>query len=173
MEFEEKQGLKLWWLYILLAIDAVMVLSIVLFDKGGMSFETLKSTYFAPFWAVMLPFAIIFMLQKNKLTVQIGSQGISYKYFPFQRKFKLLNWINMEKVYINKYDALGDYGGFGVRNRLWFKFNDKAYIFNDKNKGLQIEFKNGKKLLFSSNKIEDLEIFLINLKKRYNIQAIQ
>jgi hypothetical protein len=173
MEFEEKQSLKLWWLYILLAIDAVMVLSIVLFDKGGMSFETLKASYFAPFWAVLLPFAIIDLLQKNMMTLQIGTEGISYKYFPFQRKLKLLNWINIDKVYINKYDALGDYGGFGVRSRLWFKFNDKAYILNDKNKGLQIEFKNGKKLLFSSNKIAELEMFLINLKTRYNIQAIQ
>lgn len=107
------------------------------------------------------------------MTLQIGTEGISYKYFPFQTKLKLLSWGNMEKVYINKYNALGDYGGFGVRSRLWFKFNDKAYILNDKDKGLQIEFKNGKKLLFSSNKIEELQMFLINLKTRYNIQAIQ
>ncbi|TCD18102.1 hypothetical protein EZ456_21915 [Pedobacter psychrodurus] len=173
MEFKEKQSLKLWWLYVLLAIDAVLVLSIVLFDKGGMNFETLKANYFAPFWAVFLPFAIIYLLQKNMMTLQIGAEGISYKYFPFQSKLKLLSWINIEKVYINKYNALGDYGGFGVRSRLWFRFNDKAYLLNDKDKGLQIEFKNGKKLLFSSNKIDELEMFLINLKTKYNIQAIQ
>ena len=79
----------------------------------------------------------------------------------------------MERVYLNKFDALGDYGGWGVRYRLWFKFNDKAYILNDKERGLQIEFKNGKRLLFSSNKLEELELFLINFKSRYNIQAIQ
>ncbi|MBO9674619.1 MAG: hypothetical protein J7577_14310 [Sphingobacteriaceae bacterium] len=173
MEFEERQSLKLWWLYVLLAIDAVMVFSIVLFDKGGMRFETLKASYFAPFWAVLLPFAIIYLLQKNKMTLQISAEGISYKYFPFQTKLKLLSWDNIEKVYINKYDALGDYGGFGVRSRLWFKFNDKAYLLNDKDKGLQIEFKDGKKLLFSSNRIDEMEMFLMNLKTRYNIQAIQ
>ncbi|SDG99723.1 hypothetical protein SAMN05421827_11483 [Pedobacter terrae] len=173
MEFEEKQCLKLWWLYILLAIDAIMVLSIVLFDKGGMSFQDLKAAYFAPFWAVLLPFAIIYLLQKNVMTLQINAEGIAYRYFPFQSKLKLLSWTTMEKVYINKYNALGDYGGFGVRNRLWFKFNDKAYLLNDRDKGLQIEFKNGKKLLFSSNKIDGLEMFLLNLKTRYNIQAIQ
>jgi len=173
MEFEEKQTLKLWWLYILLAVDAVMVVSIILFDKGGMSFQDLKNVYFMPFWALLLPMLIIFLIQRNILTTKINLEGISYRYFPFHIKPKLFHWKDIDKVYINKYDALGDYGGWGVRYKLWFKFNDKAYVLNDKNKGLQIEFKNGKKLLFSSNKLDELELFLINLKTRYNIQAIQ
>lgn len=173
MEFEEKQNLKLWWLYILLAIDAVIVLSIVLFDKGGMNFKDLKNLYFTPFLAILLPFLIIYVVKKNILTTNISTEGISYRYFPFQIKPRLFLWNNIEKVYINKYDALGDYGGWGIRYRLWFKFNDKAYILNDKSKGLQIDFKNGKKILFSSNKLDELELFLINLKTKYNIQAIQ
>jgi len=173
MEFEEKQTLKLWWLYILLAVDAIMVVSIILFDKGGMSFQDLKNVYFMPFWAVLLPTLIIFLIQRNTLTTKINQEGISYRYFPFNIKPKLFYWADIDKVYINTYDALGDYGGWGVRYKLWFKFNDKAYVLNDKNKGLQIEFKNGKKLLFSSNKLDELELFLINLKTRYNIQAIQ
>jgi len=173
MEFEEKQTLKLWWLYILLAVDAIMVVTIILFDKGGMSFQDLKNVYFMPFWAVLLPTLIIFLIQRNILTTKINLEGISYRYFPFNIKPKLFYWKDIDKVYINTYDALGDYGGWGVRYKLWFKFNDKAYVLNDKNKGLQIEFKNGKKLLFSSNKLDELELFLINLKTRYNIQAIQ
>jgi len=173
MEFEEKQNLKLWWLYILLIVDAAIVLSIVLFDKGGMSFKDLKATYFAPVWAVLLPFLVIYFVQKNVLTTKFTPEGISHSYFPFQIKPKLIPWRDIEKVYIDKYDALGDYGGWGVRYRLWFKFNDKAYILNDRDKGLKIEFKNGRKLLFSSNKLNALEMFLINLKTRYHIQAIQ
>ena len=173
MELEEKQNLKLWWLYILLIVDAVIVLSIVLFDKGGMSYKDLKDSYFSPLWAVLLPFLVIFFVQKNVLTTKFTPEGISYRYFPFQIKPKLFQWKDIEKVYIDNYDALGDYGGWGVRYRLWFKFNDKAYILNDRNKGLRIEFKNGKKLLFSSNKLDVMELFLINLKTRYQIQAIQ
>jgi hypothetical protein len=172
MEFEEKQNLKLWWLYILLGVDTIIVLSIVLFDKGGMSLQQLKDNYFLPFWAVLLPFAIVFFIQRNTLTLQINQEGVSYRYFPFHRKPNLFKWLNIEKAYIRKYDAFSEYGGFGTKTRLWFKFGDKAYILNDKNKGLQLEFRNGKKLLFSSNKIEELEMFLINLKTRYNIQAI-
>lgn len=173
MKFEEKQSLKLWWLYILLAVNAITVISIIIFDKGGMNFQDLKKIYFLPFLAIVLPFAIIFIIQRNKLTLSITPEGIIYRYFPFSNRNSVFQWINIEKVYINKYDALGDYGGWGVRYRLWFKFNDKAFLLNDQSKGLQIEFKNGKRLLFSSNKIEELELFLINFKTRYNIQAIQ
>lgn len=173
MEFEEKQHLKLWWLYLLVGIDAIIVLSIMLFDKGGMSFTDLKDVYFAPLWAVLLPFMIIYLIQQNVLTLRINQEGIFYRYFPFKAKLKHHQWDEIEKTYITKYDAFGDYGGYGVKSRLWFKFNDKAYLLNDKNRGLQLEFKNGKKLLFISNKIDEMELFLINLKTRYNIQAIQ
>jgi len=172
MEFEEKQRLNLWWLYILIVADAIMVTCIVLFDKGGMSFQDLKGIYFAPVWAVLFPFAIVFAIQKSTLTLSINQDGISYRYFPFKLKLKLISWDSIQSVYINKYDAFSDYGGYGFKHRLWFNFRDKAYILNNQSKGLQIEFKDGKKLLFSSNKIEEMELFLINLKTRYHIQAI-
>lgn len=173
MEFEEQQHLKLWWLYLLVGVDAIIVLSIVLFDKGGMSFTDLKAVYFAPLWAVILPFAIIYLIQQNVLTLRINQEGIYYRYFPFKARLKHLKWDEIAKAHITKYDAFGDYGGYGVKIRLWFKFDDKAYILNDKDRGLQLEFKNGKKLLFSSNRIDEMELFLINLKTRYHIQAIQ
>ncbi|MBC6112133.1 hypothetical protein ACFOG5_07210 [Pedobacter fastidiosus] len=156
-----------------MGIEGIIVLSILLFDKGGLSFQALKEMYFAPIFALLLPFLIIFALQKNVLTLSINESRIAYKYFPFNIKPKPFLWNEIEKVYINKYDALGNYGGWGMRYRLWFKFSDKAYLLNDKSVGLQIEFKNGKRLLFSSNKIDEMGLFLINLKTRYNIQAIQ
>ena len=173
MEFEEQQHLKLWWLYLLVGVDAIIVLCIVLFDKGGISFTDLKAVYFAPLWAVILPFAIIYLIQQNVLTLRINEEGIYYRYFPFKARLKHLKWDEIAKAHITKYDAFGDYGGYGVKIRLWFKFDDKAYILNDKDRGLQLEFKNGKKLLFSSNRIDEMELFLINLKTRYHIQAIQ
>ncbi|RZL42177.1 MAG: hypothetical protein EOO93_29110, partial [Pedobacter sp.] len=75
MEFEEKQQLNLWWLYILIGVDAIMVGSIVLFDKGGMNFQDLKQAYFAPIWAILLPFLIVYLIQKNVLTLKINQDG--------------------------------------------------------------------------------------------------
>lgn len=101
MEFEEKQNLKLWWLYIILIVDAVIVLSVVLFDKGGIIFKDLKATYFAPLWAVLLPFLIIFLVQKNVLTTKFTPEGNSYRYFPFQIKPRLITRSDIERVYID------------------------------------------------------------------------
>ncbi|TCC91795.1 hypothetical protein EZ428_08585 [Pedobacter frigiditerrae] len=172
MEFIEIQQLKLWWLYILLGIDTIIVGSIVLFDKGGMSWQDLKDIYFLPVFAIALPYIVVYFVTNNVLTLSIDQCGINYKYWPFSKN-KTVSWTRIEKMYIRKYDAFGEYGGWGLRNRLWFKFNDKAYVFNDNNLGLQLELNNNKRLLFSTSKTEELSLFLINLKTKYNIGAIE
>lgn len=172
MEFEEMQTLKLWWLYILLGIETIIVGSIIIFDKGGMNWQQMKAIYYAPFLAILLPYAIVYFINTNKLTLKIDQFGIHYQYWPFV-KHKTIEWTNIVSLYLRKYDAFSEYGGWGMRNKLWFKLNDKAYIFNDKNIGLQLELTNNKKLLFSTAKFEELLLLLINLKKQYNIGAIE
>lgn len=171
MEFEETQQLKLWWLYILLGIETIIVCSIIFLDKGGMSWQELKNIYFLPIFSILLPYVIVFVVTKNRLTLKIDQHGITYHYWPFVRK-KHISWTAIKKAYLRKYDALGEYGGWGLRTRLWFKFNDKAYIFNDKILGLQLEL-DPKKVLFSTEKPDELALFLINLKRQYNITAIE
>ena len=173
MEFEEKQGLKIWWLYLITGLTIFPTVAILIFYKNGPSMQDLKQMYFLPVFLLFLPFLIIFIIQKNQLTLTINSKGFSYRYLPFQRKLCIHSWENIDEAYIRKYDAFSEYGGYGVKMRLWFNFKDKAYLMNDKSRGFQIVFKNGKKLLFSSNKVDALELFLINLKTKYNIQAIR
>ncbi|RZK60512.1 MAG: hypothetical protein EOO91_01065 [Pedobacter sp.] len=173
MEFEERQHLNLWWLHILAGIEATIVVSIVLLDKGGMKMQELKDIYFLPFIAALLPFIIIFLVQKSTLVLKINNQGINYRYKPFARKTTFISWTQINKMYIRKYDALSEYGGWGKRYRLWFKFNDKAFVFNNESKGLQLELSSDKKLLFSTEKVDELALFLINLKTSNNIGAIE
>jgi len=173
MEFEEKHGLKIWWLYMVTAATVFPSIAVLIFYENGSALVEFKKMYYAPIFAILSPFLFIFLIQQNKLNLKINAEGVSFRYFPFHFRSNLFRWTNIEKAYIRKYDAFSEYGGYGIKTRLWFKFKDKAYLLNDKNRGLQLEFKNGKKLLFSSNKIEELEMFLINLKTRYNIQAIQ
>jgi hypothetical protein len=172
MEFQEKQQLKLWWLYILVGIETVIIGSIILFDKGGMSLNDLKEAYYLPILAIIFPYLIVYLITINSLTLLIDQNGITYQYWPFSKK-KVISWTNIESLYMRKYDALGEYGGWGVKHRLWFKLNDKAFIFNDNNLGLQVLLSNNKKILFSTKKVDELSLFLINLKKRYNIGAIE
>jgi hypothetical protein len=172
MEFEEKQQLKLWWLYILLVIESIVIGSILFFDKGGITWQELKDIYFAPILALLIPYLIIYVITKNSLTLTINQLGVTYQYWPFSKK-KTIPWTSISQIYLRKYDALGEYGGWGVKHRLWFKFADKAYIFNDLNVGLQLVLTNNKKILFSTSKASELNLFLINIKRTSNIGAIE
>ncbi|MGF1925789.1 MAG: hypothetical protein ACQUHE_16560 [Bacteroidia bacterium] len=172
MEFEEKQVLKLWWLYILLGLETIVMGSILFLSKHSITLQEAKETYFAPIWALLLPYAIVYVVTKNVFTLKIEHLGVTYRYWPFT-KSKTVSWNQIEHIYLRKYDALAEYGGWGMRYRLWFKFRDKAYIFNDGNVGLQIELNDGKKILFSTSKPDELNLFLINLKRNHNISAIE
>ncbi len=172
MEYSEQQHLKLWWIYILLGIETIITLSILFLDKGGMGFEELKEMYFLPIFAILLPYMIVYLVNRNKLTFQIDHCGIKYHFWPFSRQ-KSISWTQINQMYLRKYDAFGEYGGWGARYRLWFKFNDKAFIFNDKSLGLQLVLSNDKKILFSTQNPDELSLFLINLKKSNNIGAIE
>lgn len=172
MEFIEKQQLKLWWLYILLGIETIIVCSLMFLSKDKMTWQEITSSHYLPIFAILLPYLIVYVVTKNSFTIKIDVNGINYRYWPFARN-KFLAWQQIEKLYIRKFDALGEYGGWGYRYRLWFKFKDKAYIFNDANLGLQIELANNKKILFSTSKLEELTLFLINIKRTQHIGAIE
>ncbi len=172
MNFEEKQSLKLWWLYLLLGMEIVIVSAILFLGEQAISMEELKELYFLPVLAIFSPVIIIYLIGKIRFRLLIDPQGISYSYFPFTRR-KLILWEELRAVFLRKYDALGEYGGWGVRHRLWFKWKDKAYLFNDRSTGLQLWLSNGKKLLFSTNQLDELTLFLINLKQTYEIGVIE
>lgn len=172
MEFKEVQQLKLWWLYVLIGLETIVIGSVLFLSKHALTLEQLRETYFAPIFAMLFPFVLIFLLQKFSFKYYINEQGIRFQYWPFT-KLKHIYWNEMEKLYIRKYDALGEYGGWGIKSKLWFKKNDKAYIFNSEDRGLQLILKNGNKLLFSTNKPEELRLFLINLKRNLHLDAIE
>lgn len=172
MEFKEKQHLNLWWLYILIGLETIVVLSVLFLGKNRMSMQDLKDSYFLPLFGLALPYLIIYFVNKNTLTLSINQDGITYQYWPFAKQ-KSIGWHSISKAYLRKYDAFGEYGGWGVRYRLWFKLKDKAYILNDENRGLQLELHHNKKILFSTKKPDELSLFLINLKQRNNIGAIE
>lgn len=173
MEFEEKQRLNFWWLYILLGIETIIVCSVFLLDKNGLNLQSLKKMYFLPVLAVLLPYLLIYLINKSALVMKIDQCGIAYRFSPFARRAKTISWTQIDRLYLRKYDALSEYGGWGLRSKLWFKFNDKAYIFNDKSIGLQVEMGNAKRVLFSIAQPDELSLFLINFKRQYNIGAIE
>jgi len=104
-------------------------------------------------WTGLLPVAIFsFLFFVLQLRTQIDKQGIHYGFFPFRRNLKLIPWRDIQSCEVVQYNPLRDYGGWGYR------FGRKGKALNIRgNKGIQIEFVGGKKLLIGTQKPQEAQ----------------
>jgi hypothetical protein len=103
---------------------------------------------------------VIILFLFLKLITRVDEQGIQYQFTPFQLKSKLITWKDISKIYIRKYDAISEYGGWGIKFSF-FKKRGKSFTTKG-NIGLQLELKNGKKILIGTQKKEELQRTLDN-----------
>ena len=89
----------------------------------------------------------------------LGIRQIEHIY-PFHFSYKIISWKLISKCYIRKYDAISEFGGWGIK----FSFlQKKRKSFTTKgNIGLQIELKSGQKILLGTQKKEELQRTLDN-----------
>jgi hypothetical protein len=91
------------------------------------------------------------------LTVEVRTDGLYYRYFPFHLSFKKITYDSISKCEVRSYSALKEYGGWGIRYGRY----GKAYNVSG-NQGVQLEFMNGEKLLFGSKRAEELAQAIIS-----------
>lgn len=130
--YRERQKMDDIIVYIILAVMALANLIIYRFYQvSDLSF----------FYMSVLTL-IFFLLVSTilQLTVNISGEGISYRFFPFHRKEKIIKWDDIKYVELMNFRPLRDYGGYGIR----FNLGSKAYIIRGK-KGLKIYWKNDRK----------------------------
>ena len=76
-----------------------------------------------PTWEAALGLALViglnaiiyFLLLNGTAYTRIDTQGIHYKYFPFVRNWKLINWSQIKRVTVGNVNPLTDFGGWGYR----------------------------------------------------------
>jgi hypothetical protein len=98
------------------------------------------------------------LLLNVKMETTINNEGIWYRFYPFLVKKRFINWNDIDKAYLRDYKPIIEYGGWGIR----FGFSGRAYNIRG-NHGLQLVFRDGKKLLLGTQKPEELESLLKNL----------
>lgn len=164
MIFIEKQKFRQWWvMLVLLGLNAIIVIAIfsqLIFEKpfgqNPMSnFGLILTAFF-----VLLFSAFIFII---RLETRIGAEGIHVCFFPFHLKFKKFSWDEISQCYVREYAPIGEFGGWGLRFGLFGQGNAWNVAGN---KGLQIEFKNGKKLLIGTQKPELMAEALEKIKNQ-------
>lgn len=114
---------------------------------------------------IVLLVALLFVFLKLK--TRVDDIGIHYQFSPFQFSFKTIPWNNIAKCYIRNYDAINEYGGWGMKFSF---FKKRGKCFTTKGTiGLQLELKNGKKILFGTQLKDNLQETLNNYLTKNNI----
>jgi hypothetical protein len=110
----------------------------------------------------ILLFLIVGLLFLLQLKTTVDDEGIHYQFIPFHFKQKTILWQDIKSAEVRKYEPLKEYGGWGIKG-----FSKKNRAYNVKgNIGLQLVLKTGDKILFGTQKEEELKVFLKSNKKR-------
>jgi hypothetical protein len=160
MEFTEIQKMKGLWVAI---IPATLIPCFIIYKEYSNLFQDWKE--FLPFLGVLLIMSsVILLLLKMKLTTKINHDYIQIQYFPFNLKPKIIYWNELTSFETRTADCLKEYWGWGYKGT---KKNRSYTAYGDF--GLQLTFKNGNRLFIGSQKKEEMEKVINEMKTKINI----
>lgn len=152
--FLEEQRFAQLWLHVVLIVSfmiPLIMITIELLQANGKNNEA-QVSLFVLVGAFILIYGIILSM---KLTFRIDENGIYYRFIPFHFSDRFLPWNEISKAYVRKYNAIYEYGGWGLRMGFFRKRGSAINVSG--NMGLQLELKNGKKLLIGTQKEAEVE----------------
>lgn len=111
-----------------------------------------------------LPLLILALLASACLKLKINEEGIRYRFFPFHFRWHHIRWEEIESVYVRRYKAIPEYGGWGMRINLQ---GNRAYnVMGDRGMGMEVRHRTGEKILFSTRRPQQLRQFLDELSSK-------
>jgi hypothetical protein len=125
-------------------VFAALIINLVLQKGNATTFTYLLVT-------ILTILIVLNLILPSNLTTQIRSDGIYVRFPPFQPSFTKFFWDDISEVYIRNYDALSEYYGWGIK----ISPNGTGYIVAG-NIGIQIIFKNGNKVLVTTQKPDEV-----------------
>ena len=156
--FKEKQRFNhwsMWWLWIILfGLDLLLFYGLYVQLVLGVPFGDKPASDAGLLFATFLLVGISLLFALFRLETIIKDDGIYVRFYPFHLEMKYFTWEELKEVYIRKYKPLQEYGGWGLRIGLGKQ--GTAYNVSG-NKGLQLVFWGGKKLLIGTSKPHELE----------------
>lgn len=163
--FKEEQRFTQSWLIALLLIS--IIVPIILITKEYLEENSSMTTneFVLTLAGILISLSFIFFF---KLTTRIDESGIHYQFFPFHFSLRLIKWSEINKAYVRTYDPITEYGGWGLKGgSLWNSKKGKAINVSG-DIGIQLELKNGKKLLIGTQKENDAKRVLESYQSKIN-----
>ena len=101
---------------------------------------------------VVLNLLVLLLFLTAKLSVEVRSNGLFIRYFPFHRKWRPISLDGVISCEHVTYSPIIDYGGWGIR----YGFKKKAYNISGK-KGVRINFQDAHHILIGSRHGDQLQ----------------
>jgi len=171
--YKETQSFKYTWSWYLMIAVAVLMFSIfgrgfyqqiIMGSEWGDRPMSDASLIITMIFSVGLTAGIVVFISIHKLVIQVDEGTVRYKFYPYFSQYRTLTSDKVKKLYVRKYKPILEFGGWGYRMR-W-----KKKAFNIKgNWGLQIEFRDGKKLLLGTQKPKELDKAIDQLKSNWKM----
>jgi hypothetical protein len=145
--FKEKQRFNQWWIWLFFFV--MIGYSFYSFNKIIDDQEEIIT--FNVLIKYTMPLLIALIFRFFMLETRIQSDGISVRFFPIHFKRRFYSWEDISECYIRKYRPILEFGGWGLRG---FGINKALNVSG--NIGLQLVFKDGKKLLIGTKRSEEI-----------------
>ncbi|MEQ9403051.1 MAG: hypothetical protein RIM99_05655 [Cyclobacteriaceae bacterium] len=156
--FEETQTFRGTWMwYLIIGITFASISGAVF----GLIMSDNPDDYVGLIIAVVVTVGIMILLSTATLQVTIDERAIYYKFPPFVNSEKKITKEDIEEMYIRKYKAIIEYGGYGYR----FRFRSGRALNVAGNTGLQLVLKNGKKILIGTQRPDYMESAIRKLRE--------
>ncbi len=152
--FKEEQKMNQLWIKVVLGIVLIIATIPIVKNWNFISHQSIL-VKLENLLGPLIILLVFFLIQKVNLKTRIDEQGISYQYFPFHWIYKTISWSEIELVSIRKYNAISEYGGWGFR--FGFLTKKGMALTTSGIIGLQLELKNGKKILIGTHNKEGLK----------------
>ncbi|MFZ4561363.1 MAG: hypothetical protein ACOYOD_14305 [Saprospiraceae bacterium] len=156
--YSETQRFDQWWLwlFVLLPLLGIFVWAFVQQILLGKPFGDNPGNNAELILSGVLPIGILLLFRGMRLDTKLSEEGVEVRFFPFVKK-RTYAWQDIEKAYLRSYNSLMEFGGWGIR----FAHSGTAYNVAGKY-GLQLELRNGKRLLIGTQDPERLRRALAN-----------
>lgn len=147
--FKEEQRFTQLWLIVVIIFSSLVPIYVVIKEYMNNENSFSIGNMLSIIILILLPLGIVFLF---KLTIRIDENGIHYQFFPFHLTFRKIGWNEISKAFVRTYDPIGEYGGWGIKGGFFWNKSKGTAVNISGDLGIQLELKNGKKLLIGTQK---------------------
>jgi hypothetical protein len=155
--------IRVVFLSLLLVVDGAIVVAILTTKRTPAGTVPLL---LSAALAVAVSLAVALLLWINRLEIEIRPEVIAVRFFPFHRDWRRFPAQELSECYARRYRPILEYGGWGIR----YGWHGRAYNMSG-HEGVQLVFRNGRRLLIGSKQPRELEAAIRSIMKGNTVES--